>query len=676
MQLRIDDIYQRLRPILGQQVEELYTAYMLTTDRDRKARLEKMLHFLYAKHVDRAFTQDEILLEPPPQDIADGDFPIGEVLYTGKKLYPFALREKELTSHVGIAGMTGSGKTTCAFWILGNLLKRGIPFMVLDWKRTYRALLRGKHGKPVRIFTVGKDVTPFSLNPLIPPPGTSPRIWLKMITEVIGDAYFVGEGVLYLLNKAIDAAYSKLGVYAGTQERYPTLRDVKDWLDEHKPRSMREQQWIASALRTIWSLCFGETGKLFNAPQQAPIEQLLEQNVVFEMESLNERDKTFVVGAMLLWIHYYRLGQPDRERLKHVIVLEESHHILRKSNQSKESIMDVVFREERELGGAFIWIDQQPSGISRTALANTGTFIGMSSQSRADIMTAASTLLLDKDEARYLPQLKVGQAIVRSRYHRPFLVQIPPLAMDRSAISDAELREAQGGTDSGYSATEQPPLEWNGSDQAVPLSEGIPRNTLSLLLDIVQHPFSGVGSRYKRLGVSVRNGTKLKDDLVSRKLLAGVEVTEPSGMRLGLVVTPQGKEAMEREGHEVDYHLTPRLFEHEYWKSRIGCRLKKLGWEVRYEVPVPGDGFVDLVATKGSETAAWEVELGEDALRNIEKCVAAGYKRVVSVVVHDGEPMERVKRDVALRSPATHVIIDVKSAVQVLGELPVPSLLR
>jgi len=43
---------------------------------------------------------------------------------------------------------------------------------------------------------------------------------------VIAHAYLLGNGVMYLLQQAVDSVYEEAGVYSGKVEKWPTFRDV------------------------------------------------------------------------------------------------------------------------------------------------------------------------------------------------------------------------------------------------------------------------------------------------------------------------------------------------------------------------------------------------------------------------------------------------------------------
>lgn len=190
-----------------------------------------------------------------------------------------------------------------------------------------------------------------------------------------------------LLLRAIDHLYRKVGVYQGQPSAYPTLADVRDYLLAYKAKG-REASWMESALRAAEVLCFGDMGTTLNEPPFVDIARILDNRVVLELDALTNADKTFLIESLLLWIHHYRLGQPQREDFKHAIFIEEAHHILLRKKQEatgEEAVTDVLLREIRELGEAVIVLDQHPSLISKPAPGNTYTTFAFNLKHRGDI---------------------------------------------------------------------------------------------------------------------------------------------------------------------------------------------------------------------------------------------------------------------------------------------------
>ena len=70
-------------------------------------------------------------------------------------------------------------------------MSAGVKVLALDWKRGYRDLM--SRFPELRVYTIGRDVAPFRFNPLIPPAGCEPHVWIKLIVDVIASAYLGGE---------------------------------------------------------------------------------------------------------------------------------------------------------------------------------------------------------------------------------------------------------------------------------------------------------------------------------------------------------------------------------------------------------------------------------------------------------------------------------------------------
>jgi hypothetical protein len=499
---------------MGQQMEEVFIAYC-AADIEGKKQIERYLELAVAKHIPQRLEQYESDLIPPTQDEAKGQYPLGSVQYAGKSLYEFGLREDEWIQHIAVLGRSGAGKTNVGFVLLRELQKKGKPFLVFDWKRNYRDLLSVEEFKDVEVYTIGRNIAPLSFNPLIPPAGTNPKTWLKKLNEVIAHSYCLGNGVLFLLQQAVDAVYKEAGVYDGTVKNWPTFKDVLI-----KARGMdlrgRESGWLSSTLRALSSLCFGDMDTLLNTHSNESLNHLLEKSVILELDALTQSDKVFFAEAMLLWFHHMRMAEDKRENFKHCLVIEEAHHLLsdeRRSLLGGQSVMDIIFREIREFGEALVLLDQHPSKISLYAIGNTYLTVCMNLKHKTDINAVAQCLLLDK-EKDLLGSLEVGEAVVKlqGRIARPFMIKVPEFVIHKGAVTDTLIKERHMRSAAWSSPTEPAPSVEpspevsQDTDAKRPQSDPMTR----FLKDILDNPESGIAARYKRLALSVRQGQKLK----------------------------------------------------------------------------------------------------------------------------------------------------------------------
>lgn len=531
---RVRELCQKLKPIIGDQAERCWMAY-IAEDETGKAQIENYLELVAAEYLRSSLSTEEPTLLPPEAQAAAGPYVLGTVRYNGADLHPFGLREDEWTQHIGIFGRSGAGKTNLGFLVVQELLAHDKPVLIFDWKRNYRDLVTLPGFENVAVYTIGRAIAPLSFNPLIPPRGTPPQTWLKKLIGVLAHAYLLGDGVMFLLQEAIDDVYRRSGVYENRVTHWPTMRDVQVALKSRQSVG-REAGWMSSALRALSSLCFGEMDVLINQGHD-DLDALLTRPVILELDALTQSDKVFFAQAVLLWIHHRRMVEPIRETFKHAIILEEAHHVLSDERQSLvggQSVMEITFREIREFGEAMIILDQHPSQISVPALGNTYCTICFNLKHRTDVSAMSQAMLLREDEKATLADLQIGEAVVRlqGRSIRPFLMRVPAFSIVKGAMTDA--RVAHHMTRLGLLAARR--------HVATPIFEPVtanhterqsPDELARFLRDIAQFPDGGVAERYKRLGFSVRLGERVRLAAAAQGLIEEeVRVTGNGRMRV------------------------------------------------------------------------------------------------------------------------------------------------
>lgn len=428
----IKELLQKLEPIYGQEkTRNLWHLSLISEDAQTAFENRNLLQLL-ADTKAKINYQEKIRLPPPPQkEILNGEYNLGKVIYPNTPYANFGLRENEFIKHILITGMTGTGKTNLAQHLIKQLSKKQKPFLIFDWKQNYKNLKKQSNIKQLNIIRPGDPKCQFKFNPLIPPEKVHPKHWLAMLVDVIKHAFFVAHGVEFFFRKGIDQLYTKYKIYQNHQtEYYPTFEDLEKSLRKEFVRG-REMLWMSSAKRVLASLTFsGLLGEILNIRQHPKISYLLEENVVFEMDNLATIEKIFLVESLLLWIYHFRKNQGKRNQFKHAIIIEEAHHILSGKKEyelGEEPITETVIRMIREFGESIIAIDQEPSKISNSILANTNTKICFNLGNGKDIDTITKALNLSKDERRCIDKLQVGHAIIKmkQRFHQPIHVKIP-----------------------------------------------------------------------------------------------------------------------------------------------------------------------------------------------------------------------------------------------------------
>lgn len=449
-EITVEEICKKLKPIFGKKIDALYMRYQLANTRERREQIANALKVLYEKYLNTNLLTDKILLEPPAENIIKGDFPLGNVVYPDEELYQFGLREQDWIRHVEVSGMSGSGKTNFAFQILGNFIKKGKPFIVFDWKKSFRPLML--MDDEILLFTIGNPRVSnfFKTNILQTPPGVDHMEWISVLADLITESFSASFGVHKLLLEAFDKAFRDFGVYNGSQN-FPTMYQIKDRM-EAKARDMkghgRESEWLESVLRICHSLTFGNFGEVVCSKDylSTSVEELLKKKVIFELHALNTPEKKFFCEFLLTYIYKYMKSnqQGSQDKFNGAILVDEAHNIFLKDRPIfvRETVTDMVYREIREYGISLICLDQHISKLSPTVAGNSATVVAFQQQLPQDVDTVADIMQL-RENKRFFTMLPVGSAVVKlaERYHLPFLMRVPLVKLKKEAVIDEDVTE-------------------------------------------------------------------------------------------------------------------------------------------------------------------------------------------------------------------------------------------
>ena len=421
---KLKQAVQELEPVLGSQAKALWYKYLAASTTERKEGWRRKIKMVAEATLDRY--SDKPILPPPSPESTKGELHLGKVIYPERPYSDFGLNRRELTKHVLITGMTGTGKTTAALQLLKQLDYKGVPFLVFDWQREYKKL-RKSIGQ-VKILKTGMD-SGFRFNPLKPPKGTPILEWLPKLVDVINHAFLGGYGTEYILRDVLLKAYKHTKTLEGSGE-YPTFNLVRQYLKKNLLKG-RQEWWNQTAIRILENRTYaGGLGPTLKNETNTNLKPLLKQKSIIEPDRLSENDKTFLAEALLLWIYEYRKNQGETKRLRHAIIIEEAHNLLSKAKERRagtETIMEATLRMIRKFGESVVAIDQEPSKLSDSIKANTNTKICFTLGNGKDIRDTVQSMELSLEQRKYLDVLQVGQAImkVKGRIEKPILVRFP-----------------------------------------------------------------------------------------------------------------------------------------------------------------------------------------------------------------------------------------------------------
>ena len=674
MSQRVKELCRRLWPVLGKKIDMLWNAYVAEDSTRGKADLEQALEMLASKHLGSSFGIDRSCFVPPDVATAsNGNLKLGTITNGKAELYPLHIKSDRLKEHILVAGRSGSGKTNLTFVLLEEIIKQEINVLALDWKRGYRDLC--EFYPDMKVYTIGRDISPFQFNPLIPPVGCEPGVWIKLIVDVIANAYLGGEGVISLLIAGIDKLYRDMGIYDGHVDKWPTVNDLLLWLKSAKLKG-RAAMWQASAERILLALSYGEFGKVLTGQDNSSVALLLDDNVIMEMDGLSgSSDRVMFSEALTLYLYRLRLAQGPQKDLTNMIIIEEAHNLLhKKANDSQESVLESSIRMIRQYGIGYVFVDQSASLLSNVAFANCYLMLALSQKLKADVQAIAAAMNLEDEQKQAVNTLERGTAIVRlsDGYCEPFMVKIPLSRINEGAISDEFVKQKAAGypinstrnntqLNSKQAISPVPVADNNNHDNGSemrntcnhdytrppsphdpltqepaynPPGKRMTRDEVRFLADIAARPTLTTVMRYQDLKLSRRRGNAIRQELAHSGIIVPVPIATRNGQIVLYKLTEIGVRVCQYLGIDAGRQNNESL-EHRYWVNQAKLYFENKGFSLTREFVLTDGKAFDLLAERPGERIAIEVETGKSDIKaNVEKTQKADIDKLVLLAVN------------------------------------------
>jgi hypothetical protein len=580
------------------------------------------------------------LLSLPTLKVSQGDFHVGTIVYDEPK-WSIGISRGEMLQSMAIFGRSGSGKTNLVFHLLEELLKKGVAFLFLDWKQTARHLLPFLK-RSIGVYTPGRSLSPLPFNPFMAPPGIDEGVYRNHLVDVISDAYDLGEGARSLIQRAL--ADSPMG------EKSIELDELIANL-ERAPESSRQAGWKVTALRALRSMKLAGWSSGETRSNEDFAARFFGGSNIIELDGLNHSSRKMLVPLLCQWLYQAALVSGTREQLRLVIVLEEAHHFLYGERQrSRESLLEMLLRQCREVGISFMIVDQHPHLISSAALGNSYVTVTLNLKDPADVSKAAAIAGIPSDQKSLLSTLPVGRGVLRlqDRWTEALLVQIPLVNVKKGDVTDDVL---QGILGDGRSRTA--PIRQNvgalGRVRRFPvMDDSFDERGAALIEDVLLYPEDGVKARYARLQIGGSTGHSLKQRLIEAGWLEAEVVPVGKSRKVMLRLTKAARDYLGANDARIDRESIA----HSYWKHYYAKQLEQDGYQVQVEGPRNG-GNADVVAVMNGERIAVEIETGKsDVLSNIKACLAARFTKVFVIAV-----TLRVLDDIEKRLAAAGLLI-------------------
>jgi hypothetical protein len=191
----------------------------------------------------------------------------------------------------------------------------------------------------------------------------------------------------------------------------------------------------AGLLLRLRRLLDGPLAPELGGAQGLGIAHLMRKPTVIELSCLPDAEsQSLVMGFLALQIrHHWRLAGVS-DSLRHLTVIEEAHRLLKSipetaANATRtRAVEDLahMLAELRGFGAGLAIVDQTPSYLVPSVIANTGTKILHRLDHPSDRELAGRAAGLPADQVDLLGTLRPGDAILRTdRRPKPFRVRIP-----------------------------------------------------------------------------------------------------------------------------------------------------------------------------------------------------------------------------------------------------------
>jgi DNA helicase HerA-like ATPase len=355
-----------------------------------------------------------------------------------------------LNRHAFVTGATGSGKSQTVRHILAQLTGAGVGWLAIEPVKSEYAAMAGRIAGSAKITVVNPSdpaAIPLSVNPLAPEPGYPVQAHMDMVRALFLAAFDAREPFPQIMAQALQRAYEDCGWDAVTGSglpdaaappAVPTLArlqaaalEVIEDVGYGRELQADVRGFVEVRLR---SLRTGSAGRFFEGGHPADIGELLRRNVVLALEDVaNDEDKAFLIGTLIIRIvEHLRLRARARPAagLRHVIVLEEAHRLLRAGREGASAhaveLFASMLAEIRAYGEGIIIAEQIPAKLVPDVVKNTALKIVHRLPAHDDRQLVGAAMNLDEDQSRQVVSLQPGAAAVfADGMDRPLRVRVP-----------------------------------------------------------------------------------------------------------------------------------------------------------------------------------------------------------------------------------------------------------
>jgi DNA-binding MarR family transcriptional regulator len=397
-------------------------------------------------------------------------------------------------------------------------------------------------------------------------------------------------------------------------------------------------------------------GTVFDCSQGYSIEELLEEDVVFEFDGLSRDVQNFLMEILFAYVYEYRVSQNDRNSgLNHLFFLDEGKRVFSvyKERQSAAGIpeVDELTAKMREFGEGLVVADQEASKLTDSIKANTYTKFLLPTADRKQFQAVTEAMNLSERQAEFAQSLEIGEAVVQVGSRDPVPVKLHNYELDKT-VTDRELEKLQAEKWSDLDSERRKTTKRFDDRIAPGRSEEVPEARIPddpteiqisdeadrLLKDVVENPFRPLTERYQQFSSSYK-GNKAKNELVDQGVVIERNVKTGDGKRKLLQLTEKGRDYVEDSLDLDAEHQGRGGIIHRYWQHQIKEAFEEAGWHAFLE-KFEADVYVNMNDTE----LVVEVAMGDNPreIKHVEKHLEKGF--IVWIAARNREVLEGLKQ--------------------------------
>ena len=379
--------------------------------------------FYFSRDIESKYS---MIMEVPSRWKIKGTIKLGRILVKDKLKSKFYLSLDDLTQHMFITGITGSGKSNFLQSFLLELTKKHneIPFLLTEFKGEYYHLQT--QIKDMLILKPGEN---FNIN-IFDPEGSNPSIHAERVFKI-----FESGGLLENIEYSPQMEKVFIDILKAIIKN-PKLRNwgsfetaSREVLKESKDPFLKNS--ITAVQNRIRRYYTGSLKRIFKSNSIYKVKDLFEHKVLLDLHSIidlggEKEDALFFLNMILkyLWDKNIEKGSRDYKGIQHITIIEDAQYYAPQELSSKTkltSYLEDIALLLRGTGECLITLATRPN-ISKEILNNAGVLVCFQIHMHKELMQ--ELLNLREGQLNYLSELQRGQCIVRvNSIEKPFLLQ-------------------------------------------------------------------------------------------------------------------------------------------------------------------------------------------------------------------------------------------------------------